>query len=268
VLLLAFALPRGDRKHDRVGGRQIGAGIVLGGLFFVLGHGSLAWAQQTVPAGVAALLAGSIPIWMALFDRVAFGRRLAPSAYVGFAVGFVGLAFLFDPFGEGSIDRVGAFVILLSAVAWAVGSLYSRRAPLPGRPLVAAGIASLCGGALLFVVSVLAGELGEASFTRDAGLGLAYLVVAGSLVGLSAYVWLLKVAPTSLVATYAYANPVVAVFLGWLLLDESITVQMGAAGGAVIVAVALIVRTSGNALEPGRGFLRRGVSAAPASDAP
>ncbi len=102
AILLAFALPRGDREGDRIGWTQIRAGLIFGGLLFVLGHGSLAWAQQTVPAGVAALLVGSIPIWMALFDRVAFGRRLRGSAYVGFALGFVGLAFLVDPFGAGS----------------------------------------------------------------------------------------------------------------------------------------------------------------------
>ena len=94
-------------------------------------------------------LVGTIPIWMALFDRVAFGRRLPASAYVGIAVGFAGLAFLFDPFGEGSVDRLGALVIVVGAMCWAVGSLYSRGAPLPKRPLVSAGLASLCGGILL-----------------------------------------------------------------------------------------------------------------------
>src|SRR4249920_1847855 len=99
TILLAFALPRGDRNGDRIGRRQVGAALVFGGLLFVTGHGVLAWAQQTVPAGVAALLVGSIPIWMALLDRIVFGRRLPTSAYIGFALGFVGLAFLFDPFG-------------------------------------------------------------------------------------------------------------------------------------------------------------------------
>ena len=132
-LLLAWALPRGDREGDRIGGPQILAGFVFGGLLFLLGHGSLAWAQKTVPAGVAALLVGTIPIWMALLDRVLFGKRLRASAYVGFALGFVGLAFLFDPFGEGHVDRVGAVAIVFGALAWSAGSLYSRTAPLPHR---------------------------------------------------------------------------------------------------------------------------------------
>ena len=257
-LLLAFALPRGGGEGDRIGWAQIRAGLVFGGLLFVLGHGTLAWAQQTVPAGVAALLVGSIPIWMALLDRVAFGRRLHVSAYAGFVLGFVGLAVLVDPFGEGSVDRMGALVVIFGAFCWAAGSLYSRGAPLPSRPLVAAGLGSLCGGVLLLIVSIASGELPRAAFTAEALLALGYLIVVGSFVGFTAYVWLLRVAPISLVATYAYVNPIVAVFLGWVLLDEEITLQMATAGTAVVIAVALIVRKSGSTVEPGRGLLRRG----------
>lgn len=267
AILLAFALPRGDRAGDRIGWAQVRAGLVLGFLLFVLSHGALAWAQQTVPAGVAALLVGSIPIWMALFDRVAFGRRLRGSAYVGFAVGFLGLAFLVDPFGEGSVDRLGAIAIVLGAATWAAGSLYSRGAQLPQRPLVSAGLASLCGGVLLVFASLATGELHDAVFSTDALLAVGYLIVVGSFAGFTAYVWLLQVAPTSLVATYAYANPIVAVFLGWLLLDEEITVQMAVAGAAVVVSVAMIVRASGDTLEPGRGLLRRRPTGSPIADA-
>ena len=256
-LLLAIALPRGDRAGDRIGRRQVAAAFVFGGLLFVTGHGALAWAQKTVPAGMAALIVGSIPIWMTLFDRLFFGRRLPRSAYAGFALAFLGLALLFDPFGEGLVDRTAALVIVVSAMCWAAGSLYSRGAPLPKRPIVSAGLAALCGGLLLAVLSLLTGELGRAHWTRDAILAVAYLVVAGSVVGFSAYVWLLRVAPVSLVSTYAYVNPIVAVALGWLLLGESITLQMVLAGAAVLVSVAMILRASGAQLEPGRGLLRR-----------
>ena len=264
TVLLAVALPRGDRRGDPVGRRQIGAAFIFGGLLFVTGHGALAWAQQTVPAGVAALLVGTIPIWMALFDRVAFGRRLARSAYGGIALGFAGLAFLFDPFGKGSVDRLGALVIVLSAMCWAAGSLYSRGAPLPKRPLVSAGLASLCGGILLGSYAVVSGEIGEAVWTTEATLALAYLVVVGSFVGFTSYVWLLRSAPTSLVSTYAYVNPIVAVALGWLILDEDVTVEMAVAGGAVLVSVAVILRSGGASREPGRGLLTRGVPTAAA----
>ncbi len=267
-ILLAIALPRGDRARDRIGGRQIAAAFVFGGLLFVTGHGALAWAQQTVPAGVAALLVGTIPIWMALFDRVAFGRRLQLATYAGIALGFAGLAFLFDPFGDGSVDRLGALVIVLSAMCWAAGSLYSRGAPLPKRPMVAAGLASLCGGVLLTGYSLLSGEIGEAEWTRDAVLALGYLVVVGSLVGFSTYVWLLRSAPISLVSTYAYVNPIVAVLLAWALLGEAITVQMVVAGAAVLVSVATILRSSRTTVEPGRGLLTRQPIAAAAASEP
>jgi drug/metabolite transporter (DMT)-like permease len=255
--LLAFALPRGDRADDPIGRRQVAAALVFGGLLFVTGHGSLAWAQQTVPAGVAALLVGTIPIWMALFDRVGFGKRLPATAYAGIAIGFAGLAILFDPFGAGSVDRLGALVVVLGAMCWAIGSLYSRGAPLPKRPLVSAGLASLCGGILLGGYSLVSGEIGDATWTTDAVLALGYLVVVGSLVGFTTYVWLLRAAPISLVSTYAYVNPVVAVALGSLILDESITAQMAIAGGAVLVSVAVILRSGGASLEPGRGLFTR-----------
>jgi drug/metabolite transporter (DMT)-like permease len=257
-VLLAFALPRGDRAGDPIGRPQIRAAFVFGGLLFLVGHGSLAWAQQTVPAGVAALLVGSIPIWMALIDRVAYGRRLHSSAYAGFVLGFVGLAFLVDPFGAGSIDRLGALVILVGALSWSAGSLYSRGARLPRRPLVSAGLGTFCGGILLFVSAIAAGELGQATWSTEALLAVGYLIVFGSLIGFTAYVWLLRAAPTSLVATYAYVNPIVAVILGWALLGEEITLQMAVSGAAIVGSVALIVRASGMAVEPGRGLLRRG----------
>ena len=259
ALLLAFALPRGDRGDDRIGWAQVRAGFIFGGALFLLGHGGLAWAQQTIPSGVAALLIGSIPLWMTLLDRIFFGRRLHPSAVLGLVLGFIGLAFLFDPFGEGHFDRVGAVVCVLSALAWAAGSLYSRGAALPQRPLVSAGLAALCGGALLLVAGAASGELGDLHPTADSLGAIAYLVAVGTLVGFVAYVWLLRNAPISLVATYAYVNPVIAVALGALLLGEEITAQMLVAGTVILGSVALIVARSGEVREPGRGLRRRPV---------
>jgi drug/metabolite transporter (DMT)-like permease len=257
AILLVWALPRGGAAGDPIGPAQIRAGLVFGGALFLAGHGGLAWAQQTVPSGLAALLIGSIPLWMALLDRVVFGKRLTPTANVGLAAGFVALAFLVDPFGGGSVDRAGAVVAVLAAFAWAAGSLYSRGATLPTRPLVSAGLAALCGGVLLAVASAVSGELGDARFTWEALLAVAYLVVVGTLIGFTAYVWLLRAAPTSLVSTYAYVNPIVAVALGSAFLGEEISGQMLAAGAGILVSVALIVRSSRTALEPGRGLRRR-----------
>jgi len=256
ALLLPCAVSRGDQRGDRIGWTQVRAGFIFGGALFLLGHGGLAWAQQTVPSGVAALLIGSIPLWMALLDRVFFGKRLHSSATLGLVVGFVGLAFLFDPFGAGSFDRLGAVVCVLSALAWAAGSLYSRGAPLPARPLVSAGLAALCGGVLLLVAGAASGELGDLHPSADSLGAIGYLVVVGTLVGFVAYVWLLRNAPISLVGTYAYVNPVIAVALGALFLDEEVTPQMLVAGAVILGSVALIVRKSGEALEPGRGLRR------------
>jgi drug/metabolite transporter (DMT)-like permease len=241
AILLAWALPRGDREGDRIGGRELRAAFVFGGALFLVGHGGLAWAQQTVPSGVAALLIGSIPLWMALLDRVVFGKRLHLSAYVGLVAGFLGLAFLLDPFGAGSVDRVGALVAVGAAFAWAAGSLYSRGATLPKRPLVSAGLAALCGGVLLTVFSAASGEFRDARFSAESLAAVAYLVVVGTLIGFTAYVWLLRAAPISLVSTYAYVNPIVAVFLGWAILGEAVTARTLLAGAVIVTAVALIV---------------------------
>jgi drug/metabolite transporter (DMT)-like permease len=266
TILLGVGMRRGNGGDDPIGRRQITAGLVFGGALFLGGHGSLTWAQQTVPSGVAALLVGSIPLWMALLDRAVFGRRLASSGYLGLGLGFVGLAFLVDSFGEGGVDRVGALAILFGAFSWAAGSLYSRGASLPRRPVVSAGLAALCGGVLLILVSTFSGELAEARFTLPALLAVGYLVAVGSLVGFSAYVWLLRAAPLSLVSTYAYANPIVAVALGWALLGEEITLQTLAAGATIVASVALIVRASAAAPEPGRGLRRRAPASSPAPE--
>lgn len=257
TILLAWALPRGDGRRDPIGRRQVAAAVVFGGALFLGGHGGLAWAQQIIPSGVAALLVTTIPLWMAVLDRIVFGKRLHRLANLGLIGGFVGVALLVDPFGAGSVDRLAALVVVLSALSWAAGSLYSRGAALPRRPLVSAGLAALCGGVLLLVAATLSGELDDARFTADALGAVGYLVVVGTLVGFVAYVWLLRSAPTSLVSTYAFANPIVAVVLGWIFLGEELSWQVLGAGATIVVSVALIVGTSGASLEPGRGLKRR-----------
>ena len=254
AVLLAWAMPRGDRRADPIGRQQVVAGFLFGGALFLGSHGGLAWAQQTIPSGTAALLVASIPLWMAVLDRVVFGKRLHLWANIGLLAGFVGVGLLVDPFGAGSVDRAGALVAVASAFAWAAGSLYARGAPLPRRPLVSAGLAALCGGTLLFVVSGAAGEWNDVYVTADAFGALAYLIVVGSLVGFVAYVWLLRAAPTSLVSTYAFANPVVAVLLGWLFLDEAVGWLVLVAGATIVVSVALIILTSGADLARGRSI--------------
>lgn len=227
--------------HLQLGRREWGAAFIFGGALFLVGHGGLAWAQQDVPSGVAALLVGTIPLWFAILARVAFGERLGRRALVGLVLGFAGLVLLVDPSGEEGAKPIGVLVIAFSAFAWAAGSLWSRRLPLPQDTLLAAAMGMLAGGALLAVVSGLGGELDDARFTADALTAIGYMVVVGSLIGFSAYVWLLKVAPASTVSTYAYVNPVIAVILGWAFNDEVITGRTLLAGAAIVVGVALMV---------------------------
>ena len=233
----------------KLGRREWGAAFVFGGALFLVGHGGLAWAQQEVPSGVAALLVGTIPLWFAILARAAFGERLGGRALVGLLLGFAGLALLVDPSGERGAEPIGALVILVGSFAWAAGSLWSRRLPLPRDTLLAAAMGMLAGGTLLAIVAALSGELDDARFTREALAATAYMVVVGSLIGFSAYVWLLKVAPASTVSTYAYVNPVIAVLLGWAFNDEVITGRTLVAGAAIVVGVALMV-SRGTEREP------------------
>ena len=160
-------------------------------------------------------------------------------------IGFAGVGLLVAPGGAGGAGSRAAFVLVFSSLAWAIGSLYSRRAQLPRRPLVGAAMQMLAGGLMLTVVAAVSGELGRvhpATISLESWLGLAYLVAAGSLLGFTAYMWLLRAAPTSLVGTYAYVNPVVAVLLGTGLLGEPLTWRTLVGGGIIVASVALIVR--------------------------
>lgn len=229
------------RGELRLGRREWGAAFIFGGLLFLVGHGGLAWAQQEVPSGIAALLVGTIPLWFAILAWVALGEKLGGRALLGLALGFAGLALLVDPTGEEGARPLGAAVIVLGAFAWAAGSIWSRRLPLPGDTLLSAAMGMLAGGMLLAVVGSLGGELDDVHLTPEAVAATAYMVVVGSLIGFSAYVWLLKVAPASTVSTYAYVNPVIAVLLGWAFNDEVITTRTVLAGAAIVVGVALMV---------------------------
>ena len=216
--------------------------LVIAAALLLIGNGGVAFAVERVDTGVVALIVGSVPLWMALLDRVVYGQRLAPAAVAGLVLGFGGIAVLARPSGAGSL--AGILVVLFGSLAWAAGSLYSRHAPLPARPLHGASLQMLAGGVLLALFGAGIGELGQvdpSAASASSLLALAYLIVVGSLVGFSAYTWLLRVAPTHLVGTYAYVNPVVAVFLGTLFLGEAVTVTTLVGGAAIVVAVALIV---------------------------
>jgi drug/metabolite transporter (DMT)-like permease len=244
AILYAVAVRRGDREGDRPTRAQWVAATIIGGSLLLGGNGLVMFAEQSVPSGIAALIIASVPLWFAVLDRMVFGKRLSWLAVLGLAIGFGGLALLLNPTGGGRLDPAGVAALLVASLSWAGGSLYARHATLPKRPLVGTGMEMLAGGVLLALVGAVRGELGRvdlAAVSIESLLGLAYLIVFGSLVAFAAYVWLLRVTRTTLVSTYAYVNPVVAVFLGWAILDEPIKVGTLVAGAIIVVAVALIV---------------------------
>jgi drug/metabolite transporter (DMT)-like permease len=229
--------------------------LVTGGLMLGVGNGGVSWAQQTVASGIAALVIASIPLWIALLDRLLFGARLSPVTFAGIAVGFGGVAILLDP--RGAVDPTGGTVLLVAAAGWSLGTLLTRGRSLGLPPLAAAGMQMLCGGAVLIPAAAANGELGDvrvSAISATSAGALAYLVVFGSLLAFSAYVWLVRNTSVSLVSTYAYVNPVVAVLLGSAFLDEEVTARTLLAGAIVVAAVALIVsdRTPASAPRPAR----------------
>ena len=242
-ILFGLTAPRGDRRRDRLGPAQWRATAIVGGALLMGGNGGVVWAEQRIPSGAAALLIATVALWITLLDRLIFGRRLPPRAVAGIGLGLAGLALLVGRIDSGGIDPLGAAICALASLCWAAGSLYARTAPLPRRPLVATSMQMLAGGALLLLVSLAIGEpraAHAARFSVPSLLALGYLIVCGSLIAFSAYGWLLRHAPISLVATYAYVNPVVAVLLGWALLDELVTPRMAVAGAIIVCAVSLI----------------------------
>jgi drug/metabolite transporter (DMT)-like permease len=259
-VLFAFSARRGGRTRDRIGPAQWRAAAIVGGALLLGGNGGVVWAEHRIASGVAALLVAMLPLWMAILDRVCFGRRLSRRGVLGLALGLCGLVLLVGRVDSGGVDPLGAVVCMLASFSWAAGSVYARTASLPHRPLVATAMEMLAGGFLLTLVGLAAGEAGRVrldAFSTRSVLALAYLIVFGSLLAFSAYVWLLHRAPLPLVATYAYVNPVVAVVLGWLLLDEPITPRMILAGGIIVVAVALIAGAAPPPVEEDEPAARR-----------
>jgi drug/metabolite transporter (DMT)-like permease len=225
------------------------------GMFLLLGgNGGVVWAEQRVDSGLAALLVSTEPLWIVLLVWLRpGGQRPGLRVISGLLLGFAGLLLLVKPSPTGGIDPVGAAVIVLAALSWAWGSLYSQRARLPESPLVTTGMQMLCGGVLLSLASLAAGEpagFDPAAVSLRSVLALGYLVVFGALVGFTAYVWLLRAAPPVLVSTYAYVNPVVAVFLGWILANEPLTTGTLVAAAVILSGVALI--TSSQAARKGK----------------
>jgi drug/metabolite transporter (DMT)-like permease len=221
---------------------------IVGGLMLLMGNGGLTWAEQMIPSGISALLIGTAPFWFVVLDWLWFGAA-RPTARVmaGLGVGLIGTLLLIGPekivTGEG-LQMAGVIALLISTMAWAAGSLYSRRAILPRSPLLATSMEMLAGGGLLLLFGVLTGEparLHLEMISLRSSLALVYLTVFGSLISFPAYIWLLRASTPSRVSTYAFVNPVIAVVLGWALGGEEITTRIAVAAVVIVAAVVLIV---------------------------
>jgi len=230
---------------------------IVGGFLILGGNGGVVWAEQFVPSGMAALLVAILPFWMVLIDWLRpGGTRPSLGVTIGLVVGMIGLMILVGPSalnpspqseaaaraGDG-VMLTGAIVLVLASLSWALGSIYSRHADLPKSASVATGMQMLTGGALMFLLALAVGdhtnfEISEVS--ARSMLAFAYLTTVGSLVGFTAYIWLLKVQPASRVSTYAYVNPIVAVFLGWAFAGEALSLRTAIAATIIIGAVAVI----------------------------
>jgi drug/metabolite transporter (DMT)-like permease len=244
TVLLAITSRMGGAADDPVGPRQWRAAVITGALLLLGGNGGVSYGEQFVPSGVVALLVATVPLFIAVFGAIFLRQRLRKVAVLGIAVGLAGTAVLLRPGAGGTGDPGHMLLVLASPLTWAAGSLYATRGPLPKRPLVATGMEMLCGGALLVLVGLITGEAPALHLDRvsvASALSLLYLIIFGSLVAFSAYIWLLSKVPTTAVATYAYVNPLVAVLLGWAFLGEHITGQTLIAAALIVIAVALIL---------------------------
>lgn len=218
---------------------------IVGVLLLLGGNGMVSVAEQRIPSGIAAVMIATVPIWMSLFESVLTRRAPSMLAIGGIAVGLLGAVILLLPSeGLDSLDTLGIGMVALSAIAWAAGSLYARRGQLPKNPLLGTGMEQLLGGAALVALGLGVGELGRLDFAAisvESVLALAYLIVFGSLAAFTAYIWLLNHVPVTTVATYAYVNPVVAVVLGMIFRDESLTLRTVVASVLIIGAVVAMV---------------------------
>jgi drug/metabolite transporter (DMT)-like permease len=257
LILLTWSVAREGRGFVPPTRREWRDSAIVGALLIGGGMGMVAFGEQTIPSGITALLIATMPVWVAILGRVFLGERLPRLAIAGIVVGFAGVAILVGPSiigGTGALDAVGLAAVLFSPIAWSSGSLFaSHRAVLPKRPLVATGVQMVLGGLVLAAMAAVTGEftaLDIGAISRESVIALLYLLVMGSLVAFTVYGWMLRVAPLPLVATYAYVNPVVAVILGAVILNETIDLRTVIAGAVIVVSVAIIVTTRGRMHAP------------------
>jgi drug/metabolite transporter (DMT)-like permease len=251
VLLAAVLVLRYGTGVLRVPPRAIGSAALAGLLLLTFGNGMVSIAEQHISSGLAALLVASVPLWLVVF-RLMAGDRPPWSTIAGVAIGFGGLAMLSLTRGGSTTGSVfGIVVIMLAAGSWATGSFMSGRLPMPGNPYVASVYEMIAGGLALAVLGLAKGETVHfGAYATRSWVALCYLVTFGSLLAFTSYVWLLGNAPISLVGTYAYVNPTVAVLLGAAVLGERVTWATLLGGAVILVGVGLVVSTERRGRSP------------------
>ncbi len=243
--MYAFLVLKRGLGPNLVTVREFGGAAFVGTALIVGGNGLVMIAEQYVPSGIAALLIATVPLWVILFRALA-KDSVSPGTLAGVVLGFAGVALLLLPGDRPeNAPLLGMLGLLLAAFFWAIGTFSSRRFALPRDPFVSTALQMLTGGFVSLTLGMGRGELDGldiASFSVASVWALIYLIVVGSWLAFTAYVWVLQHAPVSKVATYAYVNPVIAVFLGWLILDEEITAFVLAGAAVIVTSVAFIVR--------------------------
>jgi drug/metabolite transporter (DMT)-like permease len=254
LLMLAFIAWRGGRRALRATRAELLSAAAVGVL--LPGANSLLFiTEQQVPIGLTSLIIAAVPLWVLLL-RLAARERPDLVSSIGLVVGFAGIMLLVKP-GGGSGSLGYLLLTVAASFMWALGSFLSPRIPVPRDPLVATGYEMLAGGVLLLAIGLAAyspSELDPSAWSGRSIFGLVYLILLGSIVGYSAYAWLLANAPIGQVSTYAYVNPVVAIALGVIVLDESLTLRIAAGALLILVSVAIVVRRESRVaaeLEPG-----------------
>jgi drug/metabolite transporter (DMT)-like permease len=254
--LIMFPAAIGARRRAISAGHQVSRwprraewiGCAVVGVLLLVANGAVGIGEKTVPSGLAALLVATVPLWLLGFDAVLNHARLGLAPVAGLALGLVGVGFLSGlGGGSGQVSAVGVVIILAAAVMWALGTIMTRRVTIPSSPALASGMELLCGGIALLILAAASGEFGSlhlAEVSLRSWLALAYLIVIGSIVAFSAYGIAVRSLPTATVATYAYVNPVIAVLLGTLILNERLTPAMFGGGALIVGAVVLVVRRS------------------------
>jgi len=257
LALLAWVAVRRPESLVRPTRRQVLDTAVVGALLLGGGMGLVAWGEQTIPSGITAVMVAMMPVWVAVFGGAFFRERLPRIAGLGIVVGFVGVALLVGPtaLGEpGALDAAGMLAVIVSPIAWSIGSLYaSHRARLPQDSIAATGMQMVAGSLVLAVMGIVGGEparFDPSAVSMESFAAFLYLTIVGSVIAFTTFGWMIRVAPLPLVATYAYVNPVIAVILGALILSEPIEPRMLLAGAIIVGAVALIVTARGRMASP------------------